>query len=242
MKKSISQIIAFMAISGFVITASAADEVDQIQYPTITRQPVDDAIPVGSATTFSVQTTNGADGYQWTRNGVALEGQTNSTLVLENVGTNDVGYYSADVIKGSEVVPTRSASLNVYTTSTSSSMMLAGDTGGGTITVYGAPVVSSGSSGGCPGPYAGYVNFTKTVSQGWGWAPTTNTVHTATDGNRTDTKIVYGGKNGDPGCNQTSVTIPDPAPSTKYRFTIYFPVGSAVPTNSYSITLSGFDP
>jgi hypothetical protein len=40
----------------------------------------------------------------------------------------------------------------------------------------------------------------------------------------------------------TNVTIPYPAPSPKYRFTIFFPRGGQVPTNSYPITLNGFQP
>ena len=109
----------------------------------------------------------------------------------------------------------------------------------GPITAFATPVVSTGTNGLCPGGYTGYVIYTKTVAQGWGWAPT-NTVHTATDTNRTDTKVEFLGKLNDIGCNQTTVAIVQPCPSTKYRFTIYFP--NNVPTNSYPITLSGFAP
>ena len=108
--------------------------------------------------------------------------------------------------------------------------------------MFGAPKVSNGTHGTCPGSYAGYVNFTKTISQGWGWAPATNTttIFTASDGGgRTDTKIAYMGIYGDTGCNQTTVTIPNPPFSPSYRFTIYFP--NNVPTANYSISLSGFN-
>ena len=179
---------------------------------------------------------------------------------ISNTSTNDVGYYTVAVIKGSEAVPSRQACLNVYITSTPivslttsltvKTRLLSGTLasgldlgGGGMITIFGAPIASSGSSGQCPGLYSGYVNFTKTISQGWGWGPTTNTlVLTATDNNRTDTKIQYVGKYGDIGCNQTSLNIPLPAMSPKYRFTIFFPRGVQVPTNTYAITLTGFDP
>src|SRR5262249_11776934 len=108
---------------------------------------------------------------------------------------------------------------------------------GGVITVYGSPYASGGSQGTCPGVYAGYVNYTLTVAQGWGWAPDTNstTVFTATDNNRTDTKVQYLGRKGDNSCNQTSVQIPYPAISAVYRFTIFFP--SNVPNTNYPITL-----
>jgi hypothetical protein len=228
MKNRISKVIGTTALVGLFLSASGRDVADQSEFPQVSVQPTDRDVPLGGSTVLTVESING-DSYQWLRNGVVIDGQTNSTLNLENVGTNDVGYYSCAVIKGSEVVPTRSAALNAYT--------LTGDQ----ITVFGLPVLGSGNQGSCPGAYAGYVNFIKTVSQGWGWAPSTNTtVHTASDGNRTGTKIVYVGKFGDSGCNQTTVTVPDPTYSPKYRFSIYFT--NNVPTNSYAITLTGFNP
>ena len=231
MKKQLLTLITFAAIAAVTLAARGADDSDQLAFPQITRQPIDQAIPVGSNAVFSAQATNGNLAFQWFRNGVAIDGQTNCDLVLESVGIGDVGFYTCNIAKdGGESVPTRTASLNVFTA-----------LAGGPITVFGAPVFSSGSQGGCPGGYAGYVNYIKTVSQGWGWAPTTNTtLHTATDANRIDTKVQYGGKFGDVGCNQTIVTVPHPTYSPKYRFTIYFP--NNVPTNSYAITLVGFDP
>jgi len=110
---------------------------------------------------------------------------------------------------------------------------------GGFIVVYAAPLVSSGGSGTCPGTYKGYVAYTLTDQQGWGWVPGTNTtVFTATDNNRTNTRVEYVGAYGDSGCGQTSVTIPYPPCSPAYQFTIYFK--SNVPTTNYPITLSGF--
>jgi Immunoglobulin domain len=233
MNKHIEKIMVSIVITCSVIISSQAfaddPASDQPEFPKITRQPEDQAARLGSNVTFTVATENG-DSYQWFRNGVVIEGQTNSTLTIEGAGVADVGYYTCGVVKDGEIVPTRSASLNV---------LMGG--GGGTITVFGFPVFSGGSQGTCPGPYAGYVNYTKTVVQGWGWAPSTGTtVHTATDTNRTDTKVQYLGKFGDKNCQQTTVTVPDPTFSPKYRFTIYFT--NNVPTNSYAITLSGFDP
>lgn len=115
-------------------------------------------------------------------------------------------------------------------------------TEGATQTILALPSSIPGSNGVCPGAYVGCVTYTKTVSQGWGWKPDTNTtVHTASDGGgRTDTKVEYAGKSGDHDCAQTSVTIPSPTSSTAYRFTIYFP--NNVPTTNYPIILSGFNP
>jgi len=215
-----------------------AQPVDQAEFPTITAQPVDQAVTVGSNAVLSVQTAN-ADSYQWLRNGVPIDGQTNSSLVIEQVGIEDAGSYSCNVsLNGGDAVPTRAASLNVVVAG--SSAAAASLAGGGPITVYGLPKISGGSQGACPGSYAGYINYTKTISQGWGWAPA-GTVHTAADGGgRTNTKIVYVGISYDSGCHQTSVTIPHPPISVKYRFSIYFP--NNVPTTNYPIVLTGFDP
>jgi hypothetical protein len=156
------------------------------------------------------------------------------------------------------MVPTRAASVQVETTAnataatatiaspTAASATAAGVTangvlGGGPIVVLGTPLLSNGSKNSCPGPYVGYVAYTKTASQGWGWAPITGApVLSAADGSgRTDTKVEYVGAYGDHGCGQTSVSI-NPAYSPVYRFTIYFT--NNVPTNAYPIVLTGFNP
>jgi hypothetical protein len=264
----ITHIITLAAITGlFVFTgnsvqAQTTDDLDQTVFPTVTAQPVDQVVPIGSDVVLSVQANN-ADGYQWLRNGVPVDGQINNSLTIQNAGTNDVGLYSCNVFNGAEAVPTRAANVCVYMTGSnvgaanagvvatrssavmakssmvaSSSVGAARVTGGGPITVFGTPYPGGGSKGGCPGTYAGYVIYTKTVSQGWGWSPT-GTVHTASDGTgRTDTKVEYGGAYGDYGCNQTSVSV-NPTYSPVYRFTIYFP--SNIPTNAYPITLTGFN-
>lgn len=106
-----------------------------------------------------------------------------------------------------------------------------------------APTTASGTIPGCGGNYVGYVSYTKTVANGWGWAPDTNntTVFTASDGGgRTNTKIRYQGKNGDTNCGMTTVTVPNPPFSAAYRFTIYFT--NNLPTTNYPILLNGFQP
>jgi hypothetical protein len=109
--------------------------------------------------------------------------------------------------------------------------------------VFGGPLLSGGSQGTCPGTYVGYINYSKPVQQGWGWAPDTsngNTHFTATDNNRADTKVQYIGAYGDGNYNQTTATVPNPPYSPVYQFCIYFT--SNVPTNAYAITLDGFKP
>ena len=208
---------------------------DQAEFPLVLLQPINQVVHVHEEASFSVYATNGPLTYQWLKNNVALLGETNSILTIAGAKKSDVGLYSCNVSKGLEIVPTRSASLMVFVNSTDP------DTGIDPVTLWATPVPSSGSSGSCPGPYKGYINYTRTVAQGWGWAPSTNTtVHTAEDTNSVNTKVQFVGRSGDSGCNQTIATVPDPSISTKYRFTIYFT--NSVPTNSYSITLDGFDP
>jgi hypothetical protein len=112
-----------------------------------------------------------------------------------------------------------------------------------TFTVYATPASVGGTIPGCPGTYAGSVSYTKTIANGWGWVPDTNntSVFTAADGGgRTNTKVVYLGKNLDSGCGTNSVTVPNPPGSAVYRFTIYFP--NNVPGTNYPIVLTGFKP
>lgn len=261
MKKCLLRGIAVTAMAGFVLALRAQDATttDQSQYPVILQQPVDQCLPVGSSVTFSILASN-VDSYQWYKNSAPLDGQTNNSLTIANVAVSDVAYYSAAVIKNSDSVPTRMANLNVYTTSGSTQTTILGGKsrlaatqsmgtmsamdlgGGGVITMYGMPVTGSGGSGTCPGKYSGYVSFNKTASQGWGWAPTAGVqIHTATDNNRSDTKVYYMGQYGDAGCSTNSVAVANP-PSPVYRFSIFFPQGSQIPTNAYPITLDGFDP
>jgi hypothetical protein len=220
--------LALLAGVGAHSSQRAASPNSPPDSPWITRQPEDQAIWRGSNVTFAVSSNNG-ERFQWLRNGVALEGQTNSTLNLMDVKLSDVGLYSCRIIKGMETVSTRSATLNML------------DGGGGTITIFGAPQLGSGGQGSdCPGPYVGYVNFIKPALQGWGWAPTVGaSMHSATDPNRTDTHLIYSGRFGDFNCGATTVVV-DPVISPKYRFAVFFP--SDVPTGTYSIVLTGFDP
>jgi hypothetical protein len=234
---ALAAITVTIALAGRSAPAVAPNAIPtQPDFPQIILQPEDQMVPFASNATFSVTALN-TDAYQWLRNGNPLAGQTNTSLTISDCGLSDVGYYSCNLFKDIEVVPTRSAELTVYTNS------IDPQTGVDPVVVFGLPVLGGGSQGSCPGPYAGYVNYTKTIANGWGWAPDTsnsNTVFTASDTNRTDTKIEYGGKYGDNNCGQTSVTVPYPAGSPVYRFTIFFT--NNVPTNAYAITLAGFKP
>ncbi len=218
------------------------DAADQAQFPIVTVQPVDQVVIAGSNVVLSVQAMY-ADNYQWQSNGVDMVGQTNSTLVLQNLGVVNAGAYSCNVSQsGGDPVPTRAASVEVETTASPAigGVMADGILGGGPIVVSGTPKASNGIQGTCPGSYAGYVIYSKTISQGWGWTPVSGaTPLTASDGSgRTDTFVTYAGKYGDSGCGQTMVTIPYPAYSPAYRFGIYFP--NNVPTTNYPLSLTNF--
>ncbi|MGO8763845.1 MAG: immunoglobulin domain-containing protein [Limisphaerales bacterium] len=223
-------------LAGFNACADNPAAILQPEFPKIILQPEDQLAPIGSNATFSVTAEN-ADGYQWLRNGNALVDATNSSFTVQNAQTTDVGYYSCSIFKGAQPVPTRAASLMVYVNS------IDPQTGVDPAVIYALPILGSGSQGTCPGSYIGYVSYTKSYTNGWGWTPDTtrgNTIFTATDTNRTNTKVQYLGEYGDGNCNQTTVTVPNPPYSPAYEFCIFFT--NNVPTNAYPITLDGFNP
>lgn len=202
----------------------------------IVSQPQDQYVPMGAAVTFSVtarQTSRGEKfpiTYQWLRNCHPLASQTDSTLTIKNVTTNDVGFYVCAVNTETKFILTQPATLMAYATNV-----------GGPITVWSVPPPSSGSSSGstCPAPYIGYHSFTKPTAP-FGWTPNAATPHTATDITRTDTKVKFFGSTfGNNGCGVGGVTV-TPLNSTSYRFTVYFPSG--VPTTAYPLQLNGFNP
>jgi hypothetical protein len=242
MKKITTKVIALaaIAISALVLSGFTTG---QSSTPKITLEPQDQMIRAGAEATLSAEAVN-AQHYQWRRNGVAIAGATQATLSFASMGIQDAGNYSCTISSGEKMVSTRVASVLVWTRKHAGKEINTADgegltpTSGGGIDVYVTPVVSSGSSGSCPGNYAGYASYIPT--SGWGFTPLANDApYTASDDTgRTDTSVVYSGRRGDAGCDETSVTIPSPTPSTAYRFTIFFPAN--VPTTNYPITLTGF--
>lgn len=230
MKTQTLRIYAIAACAGLLMAAGRSAYPQQTAVTQTRDESFDQLVQLGEPVAFSVDAMDGGS-YQWLRSGAAISGQTNSTLIFENTQISDAGYYSCNVANGADIVPTITASLMVYT--------ITPDFFG--VVVYAQPITSSGSQGTCPGPYTGYVNYTKAPQQGWGWTPSTNTTtYTASDTTRTNTKVAYLGDYGDSGCAKTTVTIPYPTFSPAYRFTIYFT--NNVPTTNYPITLGGFNP
>ena len=227
--------VVILTLTNIYVGAQDCAPIVQTQFPVVISQPLDQYVPIGSKAEFAVAAVN-ADGYQWLRNGNPIDNQTNSVMVVPKSEISDVSYYSCDVFKGMQFVPTRAASLMVYSNSIDPM------TGVDPVVVYSFPLSGSGSQSSCPGRYTGYVSYSPGGNV-WGWAPDTtngNTIFTATDTNRANTKVQYAGEYGDSGCNQTSVTIPNPPISPQYQFVIFFT--NNVPTNAYPITLDGFNP
>jgi len=226
MKRQTLRTYAIAASAGLLLAAGNTVYPQQIGVPDTGDESANQLVLLGQPAAFSVNAVDG-DSYQWFCNGSAINGQTNSTLIFENAQISDAGYYSCNVADGTSVMPTISASLEVYTINPEF-----------LVVVYAQPIVSSGNQPPCPGPFKGYVNYLPT-NGAWGFTPLTNTtVFTASDTTRTNTKVEYVGAYGDSGCAKTSVTIPNPPVSPAYRFSIYFT--NNVPSTNYPITLSGF--
>jgi hypothetical protein len=114
---ALAAITVTIALAGRSAPAVAPNAIPtQPDFPQIILQPEDQMVPFASNATFSVTALN-TDAYQWLRNGNPLAGQTNTSLTISDCGLSDVGYYSCNLFKDIEVVPTRSAELTVYTNS-----------------------------------------------------------------------------------------------------------------------------
>ncbi|MEO6033980.1 MAG: immunoglobulin domain-containing protein, partial [Verrucomicrobiota bacterium] len=82
--------------------------------PTITVQPKSQTVNVGDTVTFSVTAFGSAPLlYQWSKNGIAVTGATNRTLVFQSVVECDSGDYTAVVSNGFGQATTTPASLLV---------------------------------------------------------------------------------------------------------------------------------
>ncbi|MDB6059597.1 MAG: hypothetical protein JWO95_3441 [Verrucomicrobiales bacterium] len=191
-----------------------------------------ETVLVGQNVTLQTKMPGGVQ-FQWLKNGTPIPGATDKTLTLTDVQPADGGFFAADY-KNSGNKSFMSPTTTVQVMATNLSVL----------TIYAPPQAIIGGSGtGCPGMYVGLVNYTKTIANGWGWKPDTNTTtHTACDPYMNGTKVEYLGKSADRLCDTNCVTITsNPPTSTAYRFTIYFPTGP-VPTTNYPIQLPGFLP
>jgi len=224
----IALVVAMAGSAAGVVIIAGGEQGSNANRAKITILPQSQTVAAGSDVAY-LAVGEDLSSYQWLCNETPMPDETNALLFLQNVQTNDAGYFSCEAVdEGGNVITSSAASLLVY-------VVLDPDP---IVVVYALPITSSGGSGSCPGPYKGYVTYT---TNSFGWSPSTNTtIYTATDTNRSNTKVEYVGDYGDSGCAKTSVTIPYPPASTSYIFSICFT--NNVPTNSYAITLSGFNP
>lgn len=82
--------------------------------PTITSQPSNQSVQIGSAVNFSVGYTGDSPlKFQWYKNDVAIEGQTNSIFVISSVSESDAGSYKITVKNDGGSVTSSAAILTV---------------------------------------------------------------------------------------------------------------------------------
>jgi hypothetical protein len=96
-------------------TASMAVTVTAPPLPVILRQPQGRSVGAGARVVLDVTADGGGQtlSYQWRRNGVALDGYTDETMVIENASETDVGFYSVLVSGPGGSVISANASLVV---------------------------------------------------------------------------------------------------------------------------------
>ena len=82
--------------------------------PVIAAQPQDTTVLMGGAATYSVAVNNSPGlGYQWFKDGVAIEGARGSSLTILNAQAADIGSYTVVVSNGAGSVTSDSAKLSI---------------------------------------------------------------------------------------------------------------------------------
>jgi len=91
--------------------------------PTVTAQPAAQMVAAGTSVTLSVTATGSpAPTYQWRKDGVAIAGATNSSLVLNAVSASSAGSYSVVVTNSAGAVTSAAAVLAVTAAGPSSAL------------------------------------------------------------------------------------------------------------------------
>ncbi len=104
--------------------------------PMIVSQPADQTVNAGSAATFTAVATGApTPGYQWSRNGTILTGQTSSTLTLTNVESSDQGIYCAVASNSGGAASSRNATLTVVPVVNATPINLFVTVGNGSLTL-----------------------------------------------------------------------------------------------------------
>lgn len=106
--------------STLTLTVAAAGPIvppPVIAPPTITTQPVSQAVSAGGNATFSVTATGtGPFTYQWRKNGAPILGATGSSYTLTNFAVTQAGSYSVDVSNSGGTTRSRSAAAGFVST------------------------------------------------------------------------------------------------------------------------------
>ena len=123
-------------------------EVTGFMPPTVIAQPADVIVGVGQTTTFSVAATGPTNGaplaYQWTRNGVAIPGATNTSYTTDAAAAADDGSAFAVIVTALSHTTSRAAQLKVLTLARAWSW---GDSNTAWV-LFSAPVQTGAGSGG----------------------------------------------------------------------------------------------
>lgn len=81
--------------------------------PEIAQQPADHRVPEGASVTLSVVATGTTPTYQWRKDGTAIAGAIEATLILNPVKRTDAGLYDCVVTNSAGSVTTRLAAVDV---------------------------------------------------------------------------------------------------------------------------------
>ena len=116
---ALNQIIPMLVGAGtnfpanFNFSGNVPQAVTNLTVPVSATGPSNQTAVAGSNVVFStVASGTGPYNYAWSKNGAAISGQTNSSLTLNNVTTNDAATYSV-IVGGAMGTVTNSATLTV---------------------------------------------------------------------------------------------------------------------------------
>ncbi|MFT3870206.1 MAG: immunoglobulin domain-containing protein [Nibricoccus sp.] len=90
--------------------------------PTITTQPTSLTVAPGASANFSVVASGSSLSYQWSKNGVAISGATNSSCTIGSATTSDAASYSVRVSNSAGAVTSSTATLTVSASVTAPSI------------------------------------------------------------------------------------------------------------------------
>jgi predicted outer membrane repeat protein len=146
------------------ITSSIAIVAVQTVPPTITTNPVDQTVAPGASVSFSVAATGSVPlTYQWRKNGVTIDGATNSTYLIGYTQAGHAGTYSVVVSNAAGTVTSSDALLTVSDFANTSFIDIPFTSGtGGRANPYPAETIVSGLSGSITKVTATFHDFSHT--------------------------------------------------------------------------------